>query len=91
LERLFILVDSRHGLKDSDIDMMNFCDANAIRYQVVLTKTDKISKTAAAECQAQTEGVVAKRGASTGCVIATSAEKKTGMEELRDEIIGRKA
>ncbi|MCL2737315.1 MAG: ribosome biogenesis GTP-binding protein YihA/YsxC [Alphaproteobacteria bacterium] len=87
LEVLFILVDSRHGLKDSDIEMMDFCDANAIRYQVVLTKVDKISKTAAAECKTQVEAEVAKRGASFGAVIATSAEKKTGIEELRDEIV----
>jgi len=86
LERLFVLVDSRHGLKDSDIDMMDFCDANAIRYQVVLTKIDKISRAAAAECKDQTAAEVIKRGASAGDVIATSAEKKIGIEELSQHI-----
>jgi len=86
LERLFILVDSRHGLKDSDMDMMTFCDANAIRYQVILTKTDKTKKVDLAKHHAETECEVAKRGASTGAVIATSAEKKIGIEELKKEI-----
>ena len=72
-------------MKESDIDMMNFCDANAIRYQVVLTKIDKIPRSESAERRAQVEIEVAKRGASTGAVIATSAEKKTGIEELRNE------
>jgi len=86
LERLFILVDARHGLKSSDIDMMNFCDSNAIRYQVVLTKADKVSRAQITEHRAQIEAEVVKRGASCGAVIVTSAEKKTGIEELRNEI-----
>lgn len=87
LERLFILVDSRHGLKESDISMMDFCDANAIRYQVVLTKTDKIKKSEIGNQQSAIESVVAGRGAACGAVIATSAEKKTGVEELKGEIL----
>ena len=41
LKRLFILIDSRIGVRDSDLDLMDFCDANAIPYQVVYTKKDK--------------------------------------------------
>ena len=37
LKRLFILIDSRIGVRDSDLDLMDFCDANAIPYQVVYT------------------------------------------------------
>jgi len=86
LERLFILVDSRHGLKDSDIDMMDFCDENAIRYTIVLTKIDKKR----AESKKYIEIIkeeVAKRGAAIGDVIETSAEKRTGMDTLKNAII----
>ena len=41
LRRLFILIDSRIGVRDSDLDLMDFCDANGISYQVVYTKRDK--------------------------------------------------
>jgi len=86
LERLFVLVDSRHGLKESDKDMMSFCDANAIRYQIILTKADKISKSQAFEYKAQIESEVEKRAAAHASVVATSAEKKTGIDELKLEI-----
>ena len=87
LERLFILVDSRHGLKESDRDMMNFCDAHAIRYQIILTKLDKIPKSEIKNRESETEAEVAKRGAACARVISTSAEKKIGIEELKNEII----
>ena len=41
LKRLFILIDSRIGARDSDLDLMDFCDVNAIPYQIVYTKKDK--------------------------------------------------
>ena len=86
LKRLFILVDSRRGLKDSDVDMMNFCDANAIRYQVILTKADKVKKSEICNHKSEIEREVARRGGASASVIATSAEKKTGIEELNSEI-----
>ena len=41
LKRLFILIDSRIGPRDSDLDIMDFCDVNAIPYQIVYTKQNK--------------------------------------------------
>ena len=41
LKRLFVLIDSRIGPKDADLDLMDFCDVNAIPYQIVYTKKDK--------------------------------------------------
>ena len=87
LERVFVLVDSRHGLKPSDLELMDFCDANAVPYQIVLTKTDKAGKVASEKCKSETVSATAKRGACIARVCATSAEKKTGIEELKSEII----
>jgi GTP-binding protein len=83
LEILFILVDSRHGLKDSDIDLMNFCDANAIRYQVVLTKIDKIKKSEIENVKSEIESVACSHAAMISEVMTTSAEKKIGIDEIR--------
>ena len=88
LERLFILIDSRHGLKDSDIDMMNFCDACAIRYQIILTKLDKGKKIEREKIMKEIEAEVAKRGGAMTIIHATSAEKKWGIDALRAEVIG---
>jgi len=44
LRRVFVLIDSRHGLKDSDIDIMEMLDEAAVTYQLILTKVDKLKK-----------------------------------------------
>ncbi len=44
LKRLFLLLDSRFGIKNNDENFMNFLDKLGIAYQIVLTKTDKVKK-----------------------------------------------
>lgn len=87
LKKLFILVDSRHGLKDSDLDLMNFCDVNGIIYQVILTKADKISKSESANRKLEVAGLVTNRPAHNGEVVLTSSEKKLGMAELKLAVV----
>ena len=78
LKRLFILIDSRIGPRDSDLDLMDFCDANAISYQIVYTKKDKKVREVK-----QTELKHTEHGAMVPEILETSAEKKTGLESLR--------
>lgn len=82
LARLFILVDSRVGLKDSDNDLMCFCDANGISYQIVFTKKDKKIRE-----HEQCEISHLNHPAMLEEILETSAEKKLGIERLR-QIIG---
>lgn len=84
LRRLFILIDSRIGVKDSDLDLMNFCDKNGICYQIVYTKKDKRIRE-----QNQCQLAHTNHPAMVEQVLETSAEKKFGLEELRN-IIGVK-
>src|SRR3954447_6327568 len=46
LKRALVLVDSRHGLKDVDRDMMRMLDDAAVSYHLVLTKSDKVKPSA---------------------------------------------
>ena len=73
LKRLFILIDSRIGVRDSDLDLMDFCDRNAIPYQIVYTKKDK-------------KIIHTEHGAMLPEILQTSAEKKTGLEPLRNTL-----
>lgn len=84
LTRLFILVDSRIGVRDSDLDLMDFCDANGIVYQIVYTKKDKKVRE-----KNQREVSHENHPAMIADVLETSAEKKTGLEPIRN-IIGIK-
>ena len=78
LKRLFILIDSRIGVKDADLDLMDFCDANAIPYQIVYTKKDKKVRE-----EKQLEIKHTDHGAMVPEILQTSAEKKTGLDEIR--------
>ena len=78
LKRLFILIDSRIGVRDSDLDLMDFCDANAISYQIVYTKKDKRVRESK-----QLEILHTDHGAMVPQILQTSAEKKTGLEDIR--------
>ena len=86
LQRVLVLIDSRHGLKDSDHEVMKLLDETAVSFQVVLTKIDKLK---ASEVEARVEDVrmgVRRHVAAHPTVLATSSEKGDGIAELRAEI-----
>lgn len=88
LRRVFLLVDSRHGLKDVDIEMVKLLDEAAVNYQIVLTKIDKVKKTELEKIVDECEAFVRVRGAAHPEIIASSSEKNDGIEAIRNEIRG---
>lgn len=88
LKRAYLLIDSRHGLKDVDLEAMEAFDLAAVSYQIVLTKVDKLrSQRDVAQVLAETQRKIAKRPAAFPRVAATSSEKGDGIPELRAEIL----
>lgn len=87
LRRAFVLVDSRHGLKPVDVEIMEMLDGAAVNYQLVLTKGDKVKPTALAEVLKQTAAQSAKHPAAHPHLIATSSETGDGIAELRTAIL----
>ena len=86
LRRVFLLIDSRHGTKENDVELMNMLDETAVTYQIVLTKIDKIKKNEINKVQTKTTALIAKRPAAYPKIILTSSEKKSGLDELRSTI-----
>ena len=86
LKRVFLLIDARHGLKDTDAGALTLMDEAAVSYQVVLTKIDKISAAQADRVQAATLAKLAKHPAAYPEIIATSSEKRIGIAALRAAI-----
>lgn len=84
LKRLFILIDSRIGPRDSDLDLMSFCDMNGISYQVIYTKKDKRVRE-----HDQVDIACDAHPAMVADILETSAEKKYGIDKVR-AIIGIK-
>lgn len=86
LRRVFVLVDSRHGLKKNDLAMMDDLDIAAVSYQIVLTKADKLKKGQLARMVDETQQALAKRPAAHPEIIASSSEKNIGIDEVRAAI-----
>lgn len=86
LKRVFLLIDSRHGIKKVDTEIMEMLDKAAVTYQIVLTKTDKISEKALEKVLVETQKIVSEHPAAYVNILTTSSEKKFGLENLRCEI-----
>ena len=87
LKRTLLLVDSRHGLKAVDREVMDMLDTAAVSYRLVLTKADKVKATDLEAVLADTAAEVRKRPAAHPDVIATSAEGGLGIPELRAAVL----
>ena len=87
LTRVLVLIDSRHGIKDVDRDILDMLDAAAVSYRIVLTKGDKIKPAELAEVTQRTIDEARKRPAAHPDILATSSEKADGIAELRAAVI----
>lgn len=87
LKRVFVLIDSRHGIKDVDHDIMGMLDSAAISYRIVLTKTDKIKASEREAVELDTMAKLRKHVAAYPDLSVTSAEKKGGIEDLRRAVL----
>ena len=87
LARNLVLVDSRHGLKDVDREMMKMLDEAAVGYRIVLTKTDKIKASALERVANQVAEEARKHPAAFPELHLTSSEKGMGIEALRAAVV----
>jgi GTP-binding protein len=87
LKRALVLVDSRHGLKDVDREVMDMLDTAAVSYHLVLTKADKVKPTELAKIVATTAEEARKRPAAHPDIFTTSSETGSGIAELRTAIV----
>jgi GTP-binding protein len=83
LRRVCLLIDARHGTKDSDREIMAELDKAAVSYQAVLTKADKVKPPALAKVRATLEAELARHPAAHPQIAVTSARAGTGVAELR--------
>ena len=86
LKRTLVLIDSRHGVKDVDTDMMKMLDEAAVGYRLVLTKADKVRAEDLAKVLVETEAAARARIAAYPQVLVTSSEKGMGIDELRTAV-----
>ncbi len=83
LRRAFVLIDTRHGVKAVDEEILTLMDRSALAFQVVMTKADKVSRAERDATIEQVRGALAKHPAAYPELVVTSAEKGDGIETLR--------
>ena len=87
LKALVIIMDIRHPLKEDDLTLINWCEANNLPLIVLLNKSDKLSKNKAS--REQLLAINELEGLSTKCfVLITSAKTKEGVNELIETMMG---
>jgi GTP-binding protein len=86
LKRVLVLIDSRHGLKESDEEVMDLLGESAVSFQVVLTKADDPKPADLHATVAKTEKRVSKRVAAHPIVHVTSSERGDGIAALRADL-----
>ncbi len=84
LKKVYILIDSRHGFKESDINFLEFLEANKISFQIVFTKTDKISKK---EEEVLFKGMQFHKLIKKNHPFFTSSKTKLGVKDIKKNII----
>ncbi len=86
LKRLFLLIDSRHGFKVSDMEFIDQLNKFAINFQVVLTKTDKANKDEITKTISLAKEMVKASAAMFPDLILTSSKNDQGIKEIRNYI-----
>jgi GTP-binding protein len=86
LARVYVLVDARHGLKDTDTPVLDALGKVAVSHQIVLTKCDAVNAEELARRKEEVGAALAKRPAAFPGVLTTSARDGAGIPELRAAI-----
>ena len=91
LARVYVLIDARHGLKDTDAASLDVLSKSAVSHQIVLTKADQVKQADLQERIAATQAALAGRPAAFPRVLATSSRSGDGIPDLRAAIAKLKA
>src|SRR3546814_5632156 len=83
LKRALVLVDSRHGLKEIDLEIMKMLDDAAVSYHLVLTKEDKVKASELQDVEQRTAEEARKHAAAHQAMLTTYSETGTGSDELK--------
>jgi GTP-binding protein len=86
-----LLIDARHGPKESDRDTMRLLARAAVPFRVVLTKADLLRPAALEERVAELRRELARQPGALPEPLPTSARTRFGLERLRADLAVRAA
>jgi GTP-binding protein len=83
LRRACLLIDARHGIKETDRPLIALFDESAVSFQIVLTKCDKVKPAALEAVRERSAAELARHVAAHPVIPATSAHDGSGVAQLR--------
>ena len=86
LERIYLLIDARHGIMKLDREHMDLFDEAALSYQIVLTKVYKVSKSELEKVTQRVHNEIVRHPAAHPDILQTSSHKSMGLDIFRAEI-----
>lgn len=87
LKRVFLLIDSRRGLKENDIEVMSILDEHAVNYQIILTKVDQIKDFELEAIIKSIDKISVKHTALHPTILTSSSRNKIGIDKIREEVL----
>jgi ribosome biogenesis GTP-binding protein YsxC/EngB len=88
LRRTLVLIDSRVGLKSTDMQLMELLDELRVTYQVILTKSDLVPPVDLARRASIVKRAIASQKRAVAEVLIVSARTRTGVSSLRSHLLG---
>lgn len=82
----FVLIDSRHEPQEIDVNFINWIGQKQLPLCLIFTKSDKLKKNELSSNIAAYKKHLSKYWETIPKIIITSAEKKTGKDEILDYI-----
>lgn len=82
LVNLFVLVDSRHKPQQIDLEFIEWCGESGVPFAIVFTKADKLKPNTLKDNVEIYKAELLKTWEELPEIYVTSAEKKTGGEEI---------
>ena len=84
LKIVCVLIDSRHGIKQIDLEFLSFLKKNKLNYRLVLTKSDKLTLS---NKEKILETFTKNGKEPIDKIIFTSTKTKEGIKELKRDIL----
>lgn len=82
LVNLFVLVDSRHSPQQIDLEFIEWCGESGVSFSIIFTKADKLKPNTLKDNVEKYKTELLKTWEELPEIYVTSAEKKTGGEEI---------
>jgi GTP-binding protein len=87
LKRVFLLIDTRRGLTEKDLEIIDILNKIPVSFQIILTKSDELKEDGIKKILSKVQEDSIKYPAMNPKILISSSKYNAGIEEIKNEII----